>query len=501
MQELTSVSGAMVGRPCRCGAVTLPGWRRCRACGERVKAAQSADTPRGTPRRLLSAQVLVFLGITLGVLSALLPWSQIQPHALASDPKLLAMNIPTFLVSALIVVMTLIPSSRIGALAALVPLTVLTAAGNSSDWLHGAESMGPGAWMSAASLIVSVLALVTGWRVFGLYLQVDRPSLAWAGAAVATVMVYLLGQFLPWNRTIYRMAAPGVTFDQNGRSVLITDCCVPFRDGTWISASRTGAEFLSVLVLGIVTAFFARRWAAGVGLGVLGVLMLADPVAWVVGARTSRIAPTDLWSAREVEELRLSVEQEMLPGGWIALGASVLLVLIGVFRILSAAVQEDPPGAMAAVEKTSAVNPAMSGPGSLSAEQGNGAMVLIDAESQVRVTHPHDGPALGLPRTGQRGENLALGGPLSKGSSYRCRYRARWRRTAVVLAALGVVSAYERASQSGSQAALPFIIDIMFGLVFNVLVTASLVNLVVALFPSRGRGPTKPGSQDGQPQS
>jgi thiamine transporter ThiT len=67
--------------------------------------------------------------------------------------------------------------------------------------------------------------------------------------------------------------------------------------------------------------------------------------------------------------------------------------------------------------------------------------------------------------------------------SYGSRYRRRWRRTALVMATIGAF-AYSQGSVRGGVAAL---IEGLVAFISGGLITGSLVNLLVAAFPSRRR--------------
>lgn len=68
------------------------------------------------------------------------------------------------------------------------------------------------------------------------------------------------------------------------------------------------------------------------------------------------------------------------------------------------------------------------------------------------------------------------------------RYRRRWKKTAIVLACLTALSTYSRAvgpNSGGSSAGAALLIDLAIALIVGAGINGSLVNFVVAAFPSR----------------
>lgn len=72
--------------------------------------------------------------------------------------------------------------------------------------------------------------------------------------------------------------------------------------------------------------------------------------------------------------------------------------------------------------------------------------------------------------------------------TYLQRYRRRWKKTALVLACLTALSTYSRAlapDSGGSYGGAALVIDLVIAVIVGAVINGSLVNLVVAAFPSR----------------
>ena len=152
---------------------------------------------------------------------------------------------------------------------------------------------------------------------------------------MAMAIVWIVGTWLPWEQTTARFAAAGFHFPSTGSSSATKSCCVAFRNTSMPTNVRQGLIMGLLVVAVIAIAFLFPRKVAGIALIGTGVLYLSDSLTWLFDISQSNLNPIGFgYPASVITQGRLTITVTALPGGWIALGAAVGLVLLGVFRLL-----------------------------------------------------------------------------------------------------------------------------------------------------------------------
>jgi hypothetical protein len=203
-----------------------------------------------------------------------------------------------------------------------------------------AEVGGPGWYLGQTFGASAVVALVLGgigcMATGGLVIRVDVPAVAWAAGGAMLAGLWIVGEWLPWERTTYRYTPAGATQISESHS----DCCVPFQNGSAPENTRQAATMLTLLAGSILIALVWRRTTSGVGLIALGVLYLSSSVSWFVGLADPTMSREQLLSAgitsEQISALNLTGTRSGLVGGSLATVAAVALVILGTMRILAA---------------------------------------------------------------------------------------------------------------------------------------------------------------------
>jgi hypothetical protein len=193
-------------------------------------------------------------------------------------------------------------------------------------------------WTSLLSLLASLagtglLAVVSQVRF-----RISSHALLWATAGLVSAGMWVAGEWLPWTQTTYHLNAP-FTFHATGTKTLVQKCCIPFQNVAWPAMLREALTMLVILVAVIAVNFLTPRWLAGAAMSALGVLYLADNFDWFASTIANpTVDPSSLpgRTAAEITQQGFVVTQQGLFGGWLALSASMLLIIVGAFRTIGA---------------------------------------------------------------------------------------------------------------------------------------------------------------------
>ena len=287
-------------------------------------------------------ETLLLLGaLLLACLSLFHPWGSTTANkTLASQPSELLYNIPMLVVLAGAVVLRWVDLSGRVTVAISTLVAALWVSGLSSDVLstmtHRA-SLGTGAELSIVVALLAVAAVVHGWIKNPPHFSIDNNVLIWAGASSALAVGWVVGEWMPWNSWHLHTAAGG-TFRGTGTHDLVVSCCVAFRNYTMPNSVREVLTMAFVVVAAITVAFLVPRRVAGIALISIGVLYLADSLSWFYGIAQGNPNPVSLGlgiTAQEAQTRQMTASLSGMPGGWIATMTAFLLIVLGVFRLLS----------------------------------------------------------------------------------------------------------------------------------------------------------------------
>ena len=153
-------------------------------------------------------------------------------------------------------------------------------------------------------------------------------------------LVWAIGDWLPWTRTVYTIGRAGYTFPathSNTRKRLLSGYAFG-SNFTFLQKVQT-AVFMALLLIGsVVLAFLLPRKVPGIALMALGALYLSDTIVWLYQLAHPPSYPA---TEKQLRFFHLSTSVTGLPGGWIAAAAAIALVLLGLFRFLSSYVGSD----------------------------------------------------------------------------------------------------------------------------------------------------------------
>jgi hypothetical protein len=90
-------------------------------------------------------------------------------------------------------------------------------------------------------------------------------------------------------------------------------------------------------------------WIAGASVIVLGILYFGDPLSWIYTIAHNHPNPATVGvaglTAARVARYHVTATVTALVGGWIALTASLGLIVLGVFRVLASFIRSPTPAA------------------------------------------------------------------------------------------------------------------------------------------------------------
>lgn len=267
--------------------------------------------------------------------------------SIAATPGHLAYNLPFIVAAALAAVALAIPVGRrlgtgllIGTAICSTPTYV-----RSYDDLHTLTA-GPGFVLGQLGFGISVLAAVSAClagRLWGvLDLRRQRSTILWAAVGAALGGLYVIGDSLNWLERVTHATVDGYRFTASGTSTVTTRCCTLLDRTGW----ELGAE-LALLVLAIAVPLLAACWrlrATSLGLiAATGLLLLASPLSALVQIADGYTPAKAGIGATQLQEGGIRVSQHVLPGLWIALGASVSLVIFAALRGLGGQLERSEP--------------------------------------------------------------------------------------------------------------------------------------------------------------
>ena len=344
-----------------CGADADATWLLCPYCGEALSESASPTASQGSGSGTASyGQInwgeLIVVGfgaaLVLAISSLLVPYgSSSGGKSLASLPVDVAYNIPLLLVIAMATALAAFgrtDEARASSIAlallaglwwvaALIPDAV-------STMTHHA-TLGSGAKLSViGALLVVASVLLAVWN-YGLSLRVTTVAIIWAAASFALAAGWVVGNWMNWTRTTYLASASNFTFRSSGTNVVSAACCVAFRNSTMPENLGQAVILTLIIVAAVAVAFLVPNRAAGIALMGLGVLYFADPLSALYPIIDGHPSAHSLGiPLTEVRNGQITATVAGLPGLWIATGAALILIALGVFRILSSFAEPDSDG-------------------------------------------------------------------------------------------------------------------------------------------------------------
>jgi hypothetical protein len=327
-----------------CGHELQLSWESCPACSN---PANSNRIQNDHDRLLHIGIGATFLSLVLAPVSMILPWgSETSNTSLFSSPGLLAYNVPALVVIFFASLLTLKASVRSAAAVLLGLFSIDTAIGLSNSIISvllSKDTAGPGLWVSLASFLSSLTGTVLLARRTGLRLKIGTQSLFWAVAGLTSASLWVLGDWFPWVQTTYH-ANSGFKFTGSGTNTLVIKCCTPFQNSTWPTTLRSVLSMLFILAAVLGINFLIPEWVSGVAMSSLGLLYLSDNLHWLASTIAAPILDPNKvpgWTVAKIASDGLSETQMGLFGGWISLGACIILIFIGVFRTIGAIGKRD----------------------------------------------------------------------------------------------------------------------------------------------------------------
>lgn len=284
--------------------------------------------------------VLIFLTLTLFVFAMIMPYYKSpEKYSLISDASTVALNAPMFLLLLCSVITSFFRRTQTSSIFTLFPVLVFTLTGSITwigDWITGTSIPGPGAFADLFVLIIGFLGIWRLWDRTEINFEVRRDSLRWAFLGVSIILLFQIGSFMNWTKTTLRITNGTNIWKDSNSKTWVKQCCIPFQNSSGPENVRTGLGILFSLLLVFGFVFIIPRFLSGVAVLSLGIILLSTPFSWLVDIAKSSPDPATLgYSSGDITQNGIVVNVSGLLGGWIALGASIMLIIQGIFMCLS----------------------------------------------------------------------------------------------------------------------------------------------------------------------
>jgi hypothetical protein len=179
-------------------------------------------------------------------------------------------------------------------------------------------------------------------------LVITPGGLVWGAGFLACAVAWVVGFWRAWTATTLHIGVPGGTLNATHTHDLTLTCCTAFGSAySFQEKLGSGLEIGIVLVAAVVLALCMPGWIAGASVVVLGILYFGDPLSWIYTIAHNHPNPMTVGvaglTAARVAQYHVTATVTALIGGWIALTASLGLIVLGVFRVLASFIRSPTP--------------------------------------------------------------------------------------------------------------------------------------------------------------
>jgi hypothetical protein len=278
---------------------------------------------------------LLFCSSTLVILAVLLPYDN-RNFRLIDDAGNRTYNlVPILLIVGLTVFAYFRKSDEI-LLAGLIPLVYWHMQGNVSNigfWLIGDRVPGIGSMLELANFVLM------SYLVFVLIKRVPK-TFVWTTEMLRVAMilsalgiVYVAGSWMDWTKTTKLITLGDSVWSKNNSKESVESCCMLFENtSSWPWQFRDFVFVVGLFVVLYSLIYLVRGSSLGFGIFSVGLVLLSNPLSWIAEVYPKYVDPlTDGFDAKEIEEMGISISQEPMLGGWIALGAAAGYLFYGLY--------------------------------------------------------------------------------------------------------------------------------------------------------------------------
>ncbi len=199
------------------------------------------------------------------------------------------------------------------------------------------DSLNVGAYLAfvgvGALAVNSIIGISNHYPSF----RVSRESIWTSVSCCCLGILWVVGEYLPWSRTLYKSSLPTVTFNASGSRIVVNDCCSLFT-GYYSAADTTQYLLKMALVLAgtIGMAFLAKRLWRGIGLAAIAVTFSGEVLTGIQQLGPQRLSDSYVGaSLTQAIQNHVSVTVSALPGLWLNLAAELGLLILGVYLVIA----------------------------------------------------------------------------------------------------------------------------------------------------------------------